>query len=57
MEKLKFNGAGLVRFDYKGEEKILEPGETYDLELNSYIEGLKAFGLLTAQEKTEKPKN
>lgn len=54
MAKFKFTGAGIARFDYQGAEKILEPGEIYDLEQNDYIEGLIAFGLLVP--KAEKVK-
>lgn len=54
--KYKSKAAGVIRFDYKGAEKIIEPGHTYELEENEYLEGLVAFGLLEIKESpVEKP--
>lgn len=56
MPKFKSKSADIIRFDYKGAEKVIEPGKTYELdEDNDYIQGLIAFGLLEAKELEPEP--
>ena len=51
MPKFKSKAADLIRFDYQGKEKVIEPGKTYELDQeNDYIQGLIAFGILEAKE-------
>lgn len=50
MSKYKYNGDLPLTFDYEGKEKILLPGQTYELENNTYIDGLIGRGVLTVPE-------
>lgn len=51
--KLKNTSGRVIQFDYEGKDKILLPGQSYDLENNPYIDGLIGNGLLIEAETPE----
>jgi len=64
MPKYKVNASDIIRFDYKGKEKALEPGHSYELDLegNDFLQGLEANGVLEVKQDVApveevKPKN
>ena len=51
--KLKNTSDRVLQFDYEGKEKILLPGQSYELDKSPYIDGLIGNGMLTAVETPE----
>lgn len=51
--KLKNTSGRAIQFDYESKEKILLPGQSYELENSPYIDGLIGNGLLTEVETPE----